>query len=213
MMLYLTMAAAGLAGSLHCVGMCGGFVAAYSLQEERPQALAPHLLFTAGRLTTYAFLGMLLGFLGKAVDVMGIQMGFKGLRPLAVGVTLCLLGAGLIAGLKFAGSDTTTAWLGRRLARGRARSPYTLGLAIGFLPCWLLFPAEVAAAGTGHPLAGALVMLSFGLGTAPILVGLGLASQQVARVRNWPVVRVAGGLVFALGCWFIVRGLLAQGWI
>lgn len=213
MTLYLTMAAAGLAGSLHCVGMCGGFVAAYSLQAERPRRLAPHLRFTAGRLTTYALLGLALGFLGRAVDVMGLQMGLKGLRPLAAGATLCLVGAGLVAGIKVAGSDATTAWLGRRLARGRARSPYTLGLAIGFLPCWLLFPAEVAAAGSGHPLAGSLVMLSFGLGTAPALVGLGLAAQQVAKARAWPVVRFSGGLVFALGCWFIFRGLLAQGWI
>lgn len=212
-MLYLTMAAAGLVGSLHCLGMCGGFVTAYSIQGGRPSDLLPHLRFTAGRLTTYAFLGLLLGFLGQAVDLMAIQMGFKGLRPLAVGATLCLLGVALLMGFKVAGADSTSAWLGRRLARGRSRSPYTLGMAIGFLPCWLLFPAEVAAAGTGHPLTGALVMLSFGIGTAPALVGLGMASQQVARVRNWPVVRLAGGLVFALGCWFIVRGLLAQGWI
>jgi sulfite exporter TauE/SafE len=51
---------------------------------------------------------------------------------------------------------------------------YPLGLALGFLPCGILYTALAAAAATGSPLYGALAMACFGLGTVPALVVIGL---------------------------------------
>jgi sulfite exporter TauE/SafE len=51
---------------------------------------------------------------------------------------------------------------------------YPLGLALGFLPCGLLYAALAAAASTASPLYGAVAMFCFGLGTVPALLAVGL---------------------------------------
>ena len=50
---------------------------------------------------------------------------------------------------------------------------------LGFLPCGLLYGAVAAAASAGNALAGALVMVSFSLGTVPGLIGVGLVGHYV----------------------------------
>jgi sulfite exporter TauE/SafE len=52
---------AGLAASWHCIGMCGGFACALSGGRRGAQALQRQLLYNAGRVTTYCFLGALAG--------------------------------------------------------------------------------------------------------------------------------------------------------
>ena len=68
----------------------------------------------------------------------------------------------------------------RRLS-GLAGLP--LGLALGLLPCGLLYAALLAASATGGPAQGAIAMLIFGLGTMPALMAVGVAGQ--AATRRW----------------------------
>jgi sulfite exporter TauE/SafE len=51
---------------------------------------------------------------------------------------------------------------------------------LGFIPCGLLYGALAAAAATGDPLAGAMGMGAFTLGTIPALFGIGAAGQFAA---------------------------------
>ena len=63
---YLVIFAAGFAGSFHCIGMCGGFACALGRDPGGAAATAGrHLLYNAGRLTTYCFLGAVAGALGE----------------------------------------------------------------------------------------------------------------------------------------------------
>jgi sulfite exporter TauE/SafE len=60
------------AGSVHCIGMCGGISSAltFSIPESRRQGKSLwgwQLLFGIGRVTTYMVLGALAGMLGKAL--------------------------------------------------------------------------------------------------------------------------------------------------
>src|SRR6266478_2761131 len=65
---YLMLFAAGFAGSFHCVGMCGGFACALGHDPHGHGAtVLRHLLYNAGRLTTYCFLGGLAGTLGQVI--------------------------------------------------------------------------------------------------------------------------------------------------
>ena len=57
---------------------------------------------------------------------------------------------------------------------------YLLGVALGFLPCGLLYGALAAAASSGGPLAGAFAMLAFALGTVPALALVGIAGHVAA---------------------------------
>jgi sulfite exporter TauE/SafE len=88
---------------------------------------------------------------------------------------------------------------------------YPLGLALGFLPCGILYAALAAAAATGSPLYGALAMFCFGLGTIPALVAVGLlgasAGHRFSRsVAAWtPAVLVFNaGLLTVLGARMLI---------
>ena len=55
----------GLLGSSHCIGMCGPLALALGVQESRLHVnLGRQLLFSAGRITTYGFLGAVAGATG-----------------------------------------------------------------------------------------------------------------------------------------------------
>jgi sulfite exporter TauE/SafE len=54
----LSIVAASVLGSLHCVGMCGGLVSFYAADDAgSPSRAAPHALYHSMRLVAYAALG------------------------------------------------------------------------------------------------------------------------------------------------------------
>lgn len=196
---------AGAAGStMHCVPMCGGFVLgqmadrmaalpAARLCEWRRVGAGMLLPYHLGRLTTYAGLGAVAG-LGGAVLARLPWFGLLSGALLLVAAGLFLLHAlrraapvlgGLLPGLDHVprGWNRAIARLTSGLHRKRPGGGYCLGLALGFLPCGLLYAALAAAAASNTPVLGALGMLAFGLGTAPALMVVGIAGQ--AAGRHW----------------------------
>jgi sulfite exporter TauE/SafE len=181
----------GLIGSPHCVGMCGGFACAAG---GRTGLLA----WTGGRLLTYAALGAAVGALGLVVP---------GPSWLSTALAAALL---LFLALRLAGLGPSSAAppglvaLGARLLR-RPGAParLALGMTTGLLPCGLVYAALSLPVVSGGPVAGALSMVAFGLGTAPALALLAGGLQRVA-LRS-PVHRRA--LAFGV----FVMGMLSLG--
>lgn len=208
-----TLLLAGLAGSLvHCAGMCGPFVLGQVMADaehpgDRPYgewhrlagaALAPYHL---GRFTTYTVLGALAGGI---TSVFASTELFRWLSAI-----LLVAAAGLLAAQAFgmafgAGSPATTlvTQLAGRLSTSRAAfARYSLGIALGFLPCGLLYAALAAAAGAGSVVAGALSMAGFALGTVPALVMVGwgglIMRRRLRTAARWvsPPVLAGNALV------------------
>lgn len=162
-------ALAGLAGSPHCVGMCGGFAAAVG---QRP---AGTVAWSAGRLTTYALLGALAGATAKALPL-----------PTEIGLVLALVMllwfAASLAALplpRLPVPPRLVATGARILRRGDLPSRYAFGLVTGLLPCGLVYAALSLAVAAADPLVGALSMVAFGLGTVPVLA---VATAGVRRI-------------------------------
>ena len=70
----------GLAGSLHCLQMCGPIVLSYSVSlagqgVQRKQMLSAHLSYNAGRILTYVGLGVLAGAAGSGIGMLGKLAG------------------------------------------------------------------------------------------------------------------------------------------
>ena len=93
-----------LLGSLgHCIGMCGGFVLAYSTAKIGPdhsrffQTVA-HLLYSLGRIVSYMFIGAVFGYLGSQIS---FSMTSKGVLFIVVGILMILIGISLSGKLKF----------------------------------------------------------------------------------------------------------------
>lgn len=165
--------AAGLVGSPHCVGMCGG------LASSGPSW---HL----GRLLTY---------LGLGAGVAGVGAVLPGpvWLPSAIAAVFVVLVAAQLAGLKV---RLPGHGLFLRLGRLARRSPLLLGVASGFLPCGLLYAALGMSLGTASPLEGAALMVCFWGGTLPLLAGAALGLRRLVRRAPGPLI---GALVLVLG--------------
>jgi len=217
------MLALGLASGLHCVGMCGGIVGAFSSRRLIPIAdasrAAPEwrrqLAFNAGRISTYALAGAAVGALGGAVPLMqGALPAQTVLFVLANGVLvlvgLHLAGAGRLAGrLEGLGAPL---WRRVQPAAARlmgARAPlaaYGAGLLWGLLPCALVYGALAVATLAGGAAQGALAMLAFGAGTLPWLLAAGGAASRLRAWARDPRLRIAaGGLVLGMGVFGLAR--------
>lgn len=211
----------GLLGSGHCIGMCGGLVTALSLSGSgRRGGLTFHILYNTGRLATYALIGLLAGRLGSAVAYTDAFDGISRALLLASDLLVILLGlgtAGLYARftlqrLEFPGPVRAMTTAVRSLhALPPALSALPLGLLFGFLPCGFLYAVAISAAQSADPLQGALVLLAFGLGTAPALILFGKAAQWLGARARTRLLQGAGIMVAAMGAYNLFRHLRMMG--
>jgi len=190
---------AGLVGSLtHCAFMCGPFVLAQAAARlgATPAARmgewtrlvgAAALPYHLGRLVTYSMLGALAGAAG------GLVGGHNWFTWVAAGL-LALAGLSFLGyalggfGLTLPGLGGTGRWIsgiaGPLFARPIGWRGFALGLALGFLPCGLIYAGLAAAAASGGALSGALLLGAFALGTVPGLIAVGLLGHlAIARLR------------------------------
>jgi sulfite exporter TauE/SafE len=209
----------------HCTGMCGPLVLAYSSaqvqQGGRPRGLlARILLYNAGRITSYALLGMAMGLVGSALFMGARGNVLEGVLSMLIAVVMILLGISLLGWLR-----GLTAWerllassalLCRIKALLRQRSlgsSYALGFANGWLPCGPVYAAAMAAASTGSLWKGGAVMLAFGAGTVPVLLALALGSGGLTLSRRRFFSRLGAVFVLLVGVQLLLRGMAAIGWV
>ncbi len=183
---------AGLIGSPHCIGMCGGF--AVLCGRRVPDTLVWHV----GRMTSYAALGTLAGAFGSmipgpswvaAVISIGLMVWFAaalaGLVPEPRVV---------IPGLRMLGSAVAD--------RPSLATRYAFGVVNGLLPCGLVYAALSVPVATTHLGWGALAMVAFGLGTVPVLSTVALGVQRIVA-RDIRMRRVVAAGVLVAGLWSV----------
>ena len=169
--------------------MCGGFACAIGSDPRgRGATLVRQLSYNLGRVTTYCFIGALVGFLaaGLVHERRGRAADVRAQRVLAMlsGLLMVFIGLQFLGWLRRRTARRCAACGARFLApalRGLLRTPgpaapLAFGVLNGFLPCPLVYAFAAQAAGSGGALPGLLVMLAFGLGTFPamlLMAGLG----------------------------------------
>jgi sulfite exporter TauE/SafE len=215
LIIILTTAFLGSVG--HCIGMCGGIVVAYSSTkiDQRTsylQQTSAHLAYNFGRVTTYAVLGAIFGYVGQ---VIAFTPTTKGVLFLITGILMILAGLSLIGNLKFLNSAEWSvskyAWYQnsfRALMSDKSYlSFYLLGLLNGIIPCGLVYSFAIFAASTADPIAGALVMATFGLATIPALFFLGFLTKilQKGSLRG-TMMKLAAMLVILYGGITLYKG-------
>jgi sulfite exporter TauE/SafE len=163
----------GVAGSLHCVGMCGAIAGQFS--HKKSQAIAYHF----GKTMMYGLFGYSIGLVGQKLNEL-IKHPIFTLGPaILVGVVFILLGLkvgrfykrkaeGVIAN-KLSRVFKPLYQLSYEKLSGEARA-FGLGTASAFLPCGLLYSALFTFTTFHSPIIGSLGMISFGLGTIPALI-------------------------------------------
>ena len=212
---YFALFLVGLLGGTHCIGMCGGIVGALSLGAASRPSL--HLAYNAGRILSYGVAGAIAGALGGASLALSDQLPARLMLFILANLMLVALGLylmGVTRALAFSERFGQKLWrhlqpLTRRYLPARTMAQaFTLGLLWGWLPCGLVYSALVSALTSGSAAGGALMMLSFGLGTLPNLLLAGLLAVRLKAYAALPAVRfTAGLLVLAFGVWGLFAAL------
>lgn len=229
---------AGLTVSLgHCVGMCGPIQGAFAAGQAgrgtgggaRSPArgavaralLGPLARYHTGRILAYALLGFVFGLAGSATRLGAVSGTMQGVLALAMSafmLPVALGTAGWVALPRSAWPVRVGGALVRRMgpwlaAPDRSRQ-FALGAANGFLPCGPVLAMALAAGASAHALFGALLMAVYGLGTAPALLVLGVASGRAAgtrvRWRAW-FHSVAAVVLVLVAVQLALRGLAVLG--
>ena len=219
---YLAAFIVGLLGSTHCIGMCGGIVGALTMGlperiRRSPLRLFPYLLtYNSGRLFSYTLAGLIVGLFS---DLAGnvFQIGSFPLGGIVGGLFMIALGiyiGGWMQTLAYLERLGGYFWklvepLGRRFMP--VRSPVQalgLGFFWGWLPCGLVYSTLALAATSGDATTSALLMLSFGVGTLPVLLLVGgFAERMQYFTQNKWTRYVAGILLIAFGVMILARAL------
>lgn len=204
----------GVAGSIHCVGMCGGIVSAFSFAIPKQHNHLPYLVaYNVGRITSYTLAGMLTGALG-AFFSKAITSGLLILQFLAA-IMLILMALYISGWWKvLTHLENTGNVLWKRLGPlAKYFVPFSsplyavpYGVIWGWLPCGLVYSTLSWSLASGSALQGALVMLSFGIGTLPALLLLGTTTIQIKPFLAKQTVRILIALLL-----FAYAGVLLYG--
>ncbi len=215
MMEYIAVFSGGLLGSAHCIGMCGPLAAAIGASDKLFWLiLRRQLIYSAGRIATYAFLGAVGGAVGMRLGqfrtpLIGVQQAFSILAGLIMlYVALSVLGLIPFQRRKSCAPGGLLAPLFTHFLS--APGPFgffTAGLATGFLPCGLVYSFLAMAVAGGAVLHGMALMACFGLGTVPAMVLVGCGGNLLGRAARARVMQAAACFIFVMGIASIVRAL------
>lgn len=202
----------GLAGSPHCIAMCGAACAGIG-QAAAPRTAQALALFQLGRLLGYAALGALAGASMQGLGWLTVHSA--AVRPLwsLVHVAAAVLGLSLLV----FGRQPLWLELGARRIWLRVRdatramglaAPLGLGTAWALLPCGLLYSAVMVAALADGAAGGAAVMALFALGSGVALWAGPWLMLRLGRLgRGTWGMRAAGAALLATAVWALWMGL------
>lgn len=203
----------------HCIGMCGPLITAYTFHESSAgyypsivKKFLPHFFYNTGRVTTYMFIGAVMGLTGSFVNTAGSMAGFQNIVAVAAGLIM------IIMGISISGIFGVTSWLekhnsfilrtGNSLLHGETSwLYYPLGALFGFLPCGLSYTVFMAAAGTGGLLSGMLTALFFGIGTLPALLLFGFTAGYLSASVRGLLYKLSGIIIILMGGYYLLKSL------
>lgn len=207
---------AGLLGSGHCLGMCGGIAGALGASANSaaasPVAAAGYtLVFNLGRVLGYTLIGAAAGWLGGGLISMGELPAWSAVARGLTGLLMVMIGLQIAfrwSLLRFVEQSGAIFWarlapVARRLLPARTPAhAMLLGVLWGWLPCGLVYSVLLMALLAGDAARSAALMAVFGLGTLPAMTLTGLAGARLKLSLQRPGLRfVAGLLLVGLGLW------------
>jgi sulfite exporter TauE/SafE len=206
----LTGLSIGALGSFHCVGMCGPIALALPVGGKSPiEKAISVLLYNMGRASSYAFMGLIFGFLGSTFSIFGLQ---QWLSVVAGVVILLLLAFNHISLVQRTPFGTLNQWvkkqLGQILQSEKQHLTYlSLGLLNGWLPCGLVYVAIASSLATGTSWGGALLMFAFGLGTIPVMASLMVFGKFLSLKVRAGINKAVPYFIAGMAVLLILRGL------
>lgn len=201
----------GLAGSMHCAGMCGPIAMALPGGTAHGMTFVlGRMGYLAGRVVTYAIIGAAVGAGVGAVTL----SGYETVLSLTAGGLMILTALGQILWhrsilpqapvMKITAPVRTG--LQKMMRRHSVAALTGIGLLNGLLPCGLVLSAVFGSATQSDPLNGAMFMVAFGLGTLPMMGALALGGTVIFK-RLGSYRQIMPIVALLLGMMILVRGM------
>lgn len=211
--MWITALILGLAGSLHCVGMCSPL--AMAVTRVRTPFIINKLLYNGGRIFTYGLLGALASSFGLFFQF----TAYQNILSITVGCLLVLIGIGGISGIKIPIVTPSIQFIvlrlkvlfGKFLKQKSYPAITALGILNGLLPCGLTYLAMTYCLTLQGPLDGFYFMVLFGAGTLPVLLGITSVFNFLIKRFRFNTGRLSTAMFIFLGCLLIARVMFAKG--
>lgn len=202
----------GLAGSFHCMAMCGPIAFALPIgKSSRLKAIFQISLYHLGRISTYAFIGVIFGVMGRGLYLAGFQ------QRLSILMGVIMIFIVLIPNTVFNKFNLSTSLykiigllkskLSFYLNQKSLGSLFLIGLFNGFLPCGLVYMALIGSISTGSAIKGSFYMVLFGLGTIPMMTLAFIFGNFMSVTLRNKIQKAIPVFVIIIGILFILRGL------
>jgi uncharacterized protein len=218
--------ALGFLGSFgHCVGMCGPLTVAFALSQadnehQTINGLQFQFLLNIGRIISYALVGAALGGLGSAFvasgQLAGIGSSLRQLMAFFTGILLVWFGLSqikpnwlphlpLVHPLQGKIHNRLSSGMNQLADQQQWWTPALLGSVWGLIPCGFLYAAQLKAVETGDLLTGTITMFCFGLGTTPVMLGVGISASKISSDRRSQLFRLGGWVTLVIGILTLLR--------
>jgi hypothetical protein len=199
----------GLAGSLHCAGMCSPL--AMAVTSQNPFILSK-VIYNSGRIITYGILGMIAAGFGS----MFMITPYQGILSFIIGALFLLMGIGAISGIPIPWItqllNRFTSYLKRSfhywLHKKTNLSTLMMGMLNGLLPCGLTYMAMTYCFIMPTMTEGFWFMILFGAGTWPVMIGftwlLGIGFGKL-KVNYQKITSI---IFITIGVWLLARAVI-----
>lgn len=202
----------GIAGSMHCAGMCGPLVMALpAATGSVGRRVANRISYHLARVAVYAAMGAVVGLGAGAFELSGYGRVLSVIAGISMIVTA-------VAQLFWHKSLVPTTWVQRHTASLRAAAHRAarmhpqlamvlLGVVNGLLPCGLVTSALVGSAVGGGILHGIVFMTAFGIGTSPVLLAIAVGASELRQRLGSRLGIIIPLLAFIMGTLIVLRGM------
>jgi uncharacterized protein len=197
----------GMAGSFHCVGMCGPIALALPVGgQSAAQMATSRILYNIGRILTYSTLGAVFGYFGKSIFIAGYQQQLSIIVGLLM--LLSIYPNRIAAFTPFQSFTNKIVATLKKLFNIKSYFGFLLlGMVNGLLPCGLVYVALAAATASVSVYEGALFMAFFGLGTAPLMFSVSVLPKFLKIDNRRKINKFLPIYSLFLAMLFIIRGL------
>ena len=204
----------GIAGSVHCVGMCGGVVSAFTFAIPKGKPHWPYVAgYNLGRILSYSIAGALTGALGQLFSHQ-VNQGIVILQFISA---VFLFSLALYIGQWWLGL-TALEKLGGKLWKhiqpfSKRFLPFPspvhavpYGVIWGWLPCGLVYSTLTWSLASGSGYNGAAIMLCFGLGTLPAIIIMAASFQKLKHLLTHVLTRkIMAFLLMAFSIYMLIK--------
>jgi sulfite exporter TauE/SafE len=192
--------------------MCGPIAMMLPVDRNNPtQKAFQILLYHAGRLTSYATLGLLFGVLGKGLYLAGMQQRFS----IVLGILMILIAIvpeKIFAQYNFSKPiykliSKVKSSLGSQFKRKTTDAFFTIGIFNGLLPCGLVYAALFGAIAMQNVTLGVTYMVLYGLGTIPLMSAVVYMSNLLSLPVRSKLQKIVPIITVVIGLLFVLRGM------